>query len=97
MIPVIVPGVYPGDSSGVTPAHPVSKINNAEIKIIGKIVLKLNFIYIASCEKIFTFFWQSGDHGTFYKCFKPMTLRPTLSDSLPFHLYNMLCISFYSI
>jgi hypothetical protein len=34
--------VYPG--SGVTPRHPAYKINNAEIKIIGKMVLKLNFI-----------------------------------------------------
>jgi len=44
MIPVMVPGVYPGDSSAGTPKQPLSKINNAEIKIIGKMILKLNFI-----------------------------------------------------
>jgi len=47
IIPVMIPVpvvVIPGDSSPGTLKHPASKINNAEIKIIGKIILKLNFI-----------------------------------------------------
>ena len=41
MVPV--PEVNPGLTSGV-PKHPASKINNAEIKIIGKMILVLSFI-----------------------------------------------------
>ena len=44
IVPVMVPPVNPGYSSAGTPKHPVSKINNAEIKIIGKMILVLSFI-----------------------------------------------------
>ena len=45
IIPVIVPGVNPGDSSeGVTPPQPTSRIANAEIRITGKMILVLSFI-----------------------------------------------------
>ncbi len=44
IVPVMVPEVNPGDSSAGTPKHPASKINNAEIKIIGKMILVLSFI-----------------------------------------------------
>jgi hypothetical protein len=42
---VLVPtSVTPGSSSAGTPKQPLSKINNAEIKIIGKMILVLSFI-----------------------------------------------------
>jgi len=40
----MVPGVYPGASSVGATKQPTSRIANAEINKIGKMILKLNFI-----------------------------------------------------
>jgi hypothetical protein len=46
MVPIMVPvpGVTPGDSSEGVVIQPASKINNAEIISMGKIILTFIFI-----------------------------------------------------